>query len=112
MAKISQTPPAFRKTIQETLFFEELRQRAADVDAGSVTISGTDTSAVVTFATPRNNTDYAVVASASDFTGAPAAAPRIVARITKTKTGFTILNAGAPGAGNSVTFDWMAASNG
>lgn len=82
-----------------------------DQSSGSVTISETDTSAVVTLSPAEPDTDYRVVASPSAETGAPAANARVVTTITKATGSFTLNILTAPGVGTSVTFDWIKHRN-
>jgi hypothetical protein len=74
---------------------------------GQVTISGTDVNAVETFAVAETDTDYNIIASSSSITGGPNNGAYVVQTIDKTTTNFTISVTAAPGAGTSVTFDWI-----
>ncbi|MRR49379.1 MAG: hypothetical protein EG825_00450 [Rhodocyclaceae bacterium] len=76
-------------------------------DAGSVTISETNSSATVTFTDNQADTSFFVVASADTYTGTPPAEAYLVKKIdSKATTGFTLVIGNAPGTGNSVTFNW------
>jgi len=85
----------------------EFEARPKSVFAGSITISGTATSATVTFPTAEPDTAYGVVASASGLTGTPAAAAFTVVGVARLTTGFTVRVAAAPGAGASVTLTFF-----
>ncbi|MDD3926087.1 MAG: glycosyl hydrolase family 28-related protein [bacterium] len=74
---------------------------------GSVTISGTAVSAPVTFAVSEQDTSYYLTLTPVGGKGIPVADSRVVKSITKKITGFTVNLAAAPGAGNSVTYDWQ-----
>lgn len=76
---------------------------------GSFTISGTTSSVVVNFGTAQAQDDdkYQILASAVSFTGSPVLDALVVISTTKTKDSFTIAVNQAPGAGNSVTFNWV-----
>ena len=83
------------------------RNQAVIEEYGTVQISGTDTSAAVTFSEELDDADFEIIASALSTAGTPAADALIVAGITsKATTGFTLNCHTAPGSGNSVTFAW------
>lgn len=81
------------------------------VYAGSVTISGTATSADATFATAQADTSYFVSATLAGTTGAPASGSTSVSGLTKTTAMVTVSVGVAPGAGNSVSFDVLVTRN-
>lgn len=81
---------------------------AASIRSGSVTIADANTTGAVTFVTPMADANYRVVAVRTGASGVIAASSDVVASVTKTATGFTLTVKAAPGAGTSVTFDWVA----
>lgn len=80
--------------------------RLDNIQAGTITISDTDTTgtAVVAFADDNYNVVYGALSS----TGTPAAGAFTPVSTDKTTTQITITVAAAPGGGNSVTFDFIA----
>jgi hypothetical protein len=74
---------------------------------GSVTISGTTTTATVTFTQPEDDASYFVTPAVSGTTGIPAAGSTRVYATNKTASGFMLNLEAAPGTGNSVTVDWI-----
>jgi len=79
---------------------------------GRKQISGTDTVAAVTFVLKTSyetvaDDDYFVTAIVGATAGAPDDGSTRVFITDKTTSGFTINLEVAPGAGNSVTVDWM-----
>ena len=74
---------------------------------GSVTVSNTNTTGTVTFKYAEPDANYKVICTPSSVSGTPAASSTIITRITKTTTNFVVTVAAAPGAGNSVTFDYI-----
>lgn len=81
---------------------------SAGMRSGSATLADASTSVAVTFGTAMADTNYRVVAVRTAVSGAPAASSDAVASIAKTASGFTLTAKAAPGAGTSVTFDWIA----
>lgn len=75
-------------------------------NAGSVTISGTDTSAVVTLSPAQANTSYYVTFGQSAISGTPVADSYIISSYSKATGSFTVTLKAAPGSGNSVTLSW------
>ncbi|MDD3927244.1 MAG: glycosyl hydrolase family 28-related protein [bacterium] len=73
---------------------------------GSVTVSGTATGTAVTFGAAEADAAYFLTLTPVAEGGTPAAESRTVRTVTKTAAGFTVNLAAAPGAGNSVTYDW------
>lgn len=80
---------------------------AANNLRGSVTISNTATSAVVTFPTAEVNASYYIQATVASVSGSPATGSWRLRTGGKSTTGFTVLLEVAPGSGNSVTIDWL-----
>jgi len=72
----------------------------------SVTVSGTDTTASVTFARERADANYRVIAQLAAVVGAPTTSAFFVTT-ENTASGFTVTLLGAPSAGNAVTFDLL-----
>lgn len=81
----------------------------AGARVGSLTISDTANTGQVVFPSPLPDDTYKVFPTVSGFTGTPASAARIVNinGNTKSVNGFTLVLAAAPGAGNSVTVDFL-----
>lgn len=75
--------------------------------SGTVTISDTATTGVVTLAEALADTAFHAILVPSASTGTPAAGSRDVVTIVNATTGFTVTLGAAPGAGNSVTFNWL-----
>lgn len=75
--------------------------------SGSFTVSDADTSASVTFSDELSSAEYKAIASPSAFDGSPAANAFSVASINKATTGAAFTLVAAPGAGHSVTFDYL-----
>jgi hypothetical protein len=74
---------------------------------GQVTVSGATTAGTVNFATGSEvDTTYYVTVTPIGTTGTPAAGSNRVSTVTKNTSGFTVNVEVAPGAGNSVVFDW------
>lgn len=74
---------------------------------GTFTIDEANTFVVETFADDELSTAYNVVVTPVAFTGTPAAGSYDVTKIDKTVSDFTVTFAVAPGAGNSITFDYQ-----
>ena len=75
--------------------------------SGALTVSGTDTTAVHAFATAEGSTNYKVFLQPIGVMGTPDVSSTLVISVVKTTARFTITVNAAPGAGNSVTFDWF-----
>ena len=75
--------------------------------AGQITVSGTDTTAVHTFATAQDDTSYLVHLTCIGTTGAPAVDAVIITDIAKATDDFTITVNAAPGAGKTSIFDFL-----
>jgi len=74
---------------------------------GEITISGLSTTGSVNFSQPQPNTNYIVLVSpVVAKTGTPAVGAFQVPEVAKTTSGFTLTLAAAPGAGNSVTYQY------
>lgn len=76
---------------------------------GTVTISGADTSATVTFDHPLLNATYFPFTTAINSSGAVNANSRITYVSGRATTGMTVNVHTAPGAGTSVTVAWWVA---
>lgn len=74
---------------------------------GSFTVSDGDTSAAVTFSEALPAASYRMVATASTYTGSPSVTAFAIAAMTKGTGGATFTLVSAPGAGASVTFDFI-----
>ena len=74
---------------------------------GKVQVLTVATSGTVTFTTPEGDTNYMPFLSLDGVTGSPTAGAFTVVNIAKTTTGFTFTLAQAPGAGTSVTYNWL-----
>ena len=74
---------------------------------GGVTISGTDARSVVRFPTPEPNDAYHVVATCVSTGGSPPTGAANVRIEGKSAVGFDLVLQEAPGAGNSVSVDWI-----
>lgn len=82
--------------------------------AGQFTIEDDNNAATITLPVvsgqPQPDTDYFPIVSPAGFSGAPGADAFIVASIeNKTTSGFDVVLRDAPGAGNSVTFNYTVA---
>jgi hypothetical protein len=74
---------------------------------GNVTISNSDTEAIVTFATAQPNTDYEIAFGLYPSTTAIGPTTVGIKPGTKATTGFTIEVGGRPGTGNSYLVSWI-----
>lgn len=74
---------------------------------GNFTISGTNNTATMTFGEPQADAIYWVVVSVKDYSGSPPPEALVAIRHAYTTTTFTVTINAAPGAGNSVTFNWL-----
>lgn len=74
---------------------------------GQLTISEANTSGTATFTTEEADTNYSVFLTPVAITGAPASGAFTVKTVTKATTGITPTLVAAPGAGTSVTFDYI-----
>ena len=92
------TLAAAAKTIADT-------NAVSIVEAGTLTISSTDTTGVFTFAVAEPDTSYFVSATLQATSGTPDVGSTDIDGITKAADKFTLDVGTAPGAGNSVTFD-------
>jgi hypothetical protein len=78
------------------------------IRTGAVTVAGAAASAAVPFTSAYPDAAYRIVLTRTASAGAPAAAADDVTAVIKTKTGFTVTVAAAPGVGSAVTFDYIA----
>jgi len=76
------------------------------IKAGSLTISDTDSNKTVNLSPNQADTNYFLTFTRTAVSGTPAADSDEVASVTKNAGSFTVTMKAAPGAGNSVTFDW------
>lgn len=90
------------------------------IGAGTVTISDTATTAVITLPTEKDSkgnpilqpdTNFSVVLTPSDFSGTPTVNAFLVIKQVKTTADTTITINTHPGTGNSVSYDWIAMRN-
>jgi hypothetical protein len=79
--------------------------------SGSFTLSGLTTSQVVTFTPTQPNTNYRFMLQAKDFTGTPPTDALVIKKKIYTINDVTVTIAGAPGVGNSVTWEWQLIRN-
>jgi hypothetical protein len=75
--------------------------------AGQGTASGSAASVTVTFTASEIDTSYRLSLTPVSSVGTPAPGSNRVLSVVKTTTGFTAGLEQAPGAGNSITFDWL-----
>ena len=74
---------------------------------GVASFTNTATTVAVTFATAETDTSYRVTSLVpTTVSGTPAVGSARVLSIAKTTGGFTATMEAAPGAGNTVNFDW------
>lgn len=74
---------------------------------GQIAVANAATTGAVVFTTAETDAVYFLAVTPVSVTGAPAAGSNRITQIAKTNTGFTITVEVAPGAGTSVTFDWI-----
>lgn len=74
---------------------------------GSATVTGTATTFTGTFSAALANTNYVVFIQPRAVAGSPATGGFIIKSIAKTTADFTATLLAAPGAGTSVTFDFI-----
>lgn len=79
--------------------------------SGTFTISNAAVSSVIAFGAPETNLAYKVMVQAISSTGAPPVGAFAVAQKTYTVNNFTVTMFSAPGAGNSVTYEWQLIRN-
>lgn len=82
--------------------------RLNDIKAGTVTVSGTATAAAASFATAFADTAYYVAYGVESVTGAPASGSYTPSGTAKTVNDLTLSLLAAPGAGNAITYNWIA----
>jgi hypothetical protein len=94
-------------------FFQNIKGLSGTADnannlGGTVTIADANTSAAVTFTNVEPNSTYRLLFSPSGASGSPVADSYIPTSPTsKTTSGFTMNIHTAPGAGNTVSFNWF-----
>lgn len=95
-------------TLAETL---QAQFNKYGLKTGTITISGATNTETFTFATAdvQNDTSYIVVLTAAGTTGSPPIDAVHIISQSYTKNGFSIAVNASPGAGNSVTFNWILA---
>lgn len=76
---------------------------------GEFTISGTNDSATINLreGLPDDQDDYGVIITPIDFDGSPNSNAFTVTRVTRAPDAFALLLLAAPGAGHSVTFNYL-----
>jgi len=79
--------------------------------SGTFLVENTDVGAVLTFATPQVDTSYRVIIQPISFTGTPATNAFLLKTKTYTTDDFTAIMLAAPGASNSITFEWQLIRN-
>jgi len=83
------------------------KERLDAMPSGTVTVSGTNSTALVTLPAAQTNTNYHVALTAQSASGTPAVGAYTVTAVAKTTTTFTVTVSAAPGTSNSVTFAWQ-----
>lgn len=73
----------------------------------SASIEGLATQVTIDLEVDQGSTGYQVLLQVTGRTGTPAADSDQVDRIVKEAKRFTVVFKAAPGAGNSITFDWQ-----
>lgn len=79
--------------------------------SGTFTISNAAVAATIAFGAAEANLAFKVMVQAISSTGAPVVGAFVVAAKTYTVNNFTVTIFSAPGAGNSVTFEWQLIRN-
>ena len=74
---------------------------------GSVTVEGTAVGGTVTLDVTLPDAEYQVVMTQTAQTGSPATGSGSVKSVGRATTDFSFVLLAAPGAGNSVTLDWI-----
>lgn len=87
--------------------WRELERFKNVVFGGSATISGTDTTASVAFDFELASTDYSVTVTPTNGSGSPSVDAFRIIVVTKGVGGLGFGVTGAPGVGNSVTYDYQ-----
>lgn len=83
----------------------------SDLISGQFTISNAAVASTVTFGVAQPNTAYRVEVQAISSTGTPVVGSYTVIQKAYTVNNFTVTIFSAPGAGNSVTFEWQLIRN-
>lgn len=78
---------------------------------GTFPISDTNVGATITFTTPQLDSNYRIEVQAVSSSGTPIIDSFVVAQKTYTATSFTVTMFGAPGAGNTVNYEWQLIRN-
>lgn len=103
---------AFPRAIYSN-FFQNIRGLSGTSDnannlGGTVVVSDANTSAAVTFTNVEPNASYRLMFSVKSVSGTPASGSFIpTAPSSLTTSGFTINLQSAPGAGNSISYNWF-----
>ena|ERR1035437_1752626 len=79
--------------------------------SGTFDIVDANTGEVFTFTTPQLDANYRVIVQAVASIGAPPMDAFVVAAKTYTAAGFTVTMFGAPGLGNTVSYEWQLIRN-
>lgn len=79
----------------------------AQAHCGTFTVADAATTGSATFNIPEHDTAYRLSIEPVTLSGSPSAGASRVRSIAKTTSGFTATVEAAPGAGTSVTFDWV-----
>jgi hypothetical protein len=75
--------------------------------SGRFTIAETDDEATITLDPPLADAEYRVLITPSDFSGTPLIDAFTLIRVTRAADAFAVLLFAAPGAGNTITFDYL-----
>lgn len=76
-------------------------------EAGTNTISDAAASVTVPLNEAQSDANYKILVTVCGYSGAPAANSRIVKSITNSADSFQVEMVAAPGAGTSITFNWL-----
>jgi len=79
----------------------------ASLTAGTVTVSGTNSSGAVDFSTAQADTNYVIILQVKTVSGTPATGAYTISSKNYTTAGFTFTILAAPGVGTSITFEWQ-----
>ena len=88
---------------------EALQERVTDINSiyGTFDISDTDVGIELTFVEEQPDTDYRVIVQPLSNTGSPANNAFIVKEKTYATDKFTVIMLAAPGAGDTITYEWQ-----
>lgn len=78
---------------------------------GTFDVVDASTGSVVTFTTPQLDNNYRVEVQAIGSVGTPTIDAFVIAQKTYTAASFTVIMFGAPGVGNTVSFEWQLIRN-